>query len=399
MGGITNEELLRKAAILLDSLAAGGKLNPKQSNRFIDYVIEETILKDNARIERFTNESLQIDKIGVGRRVMVPHNEAQDPGIRRGVSTSQVTLTPKAVMVPFEIGDLFKQRNIEGENVSDHVVKMMAKAFANNWEELYINGDTVGAAILESDYMDGGDSSRYRKDSLMALFDGWFRLADGGNLFDAEGANVGLSVFGGMIRKMPTKFRRNKKDLRFFISSDLASLYFEKLATRSTPLGDAAAGGSAHAPFGIPLVEVPLLDLLPPIVQHVTLNGTTAAALRYGPISSVVVTKSTLDTAPEDAYTETTDYVVDYTAGTVARSGGGSAIGDGETVKVTFKANPQIVLTHYQNFISAINTAISIEKDRAIYKKVDQYAIHASIACEFEEDEALVKGINIGSSI
>ena len=398
MGGIANEELLRKAAILLDALASSGKLNTKQANRFIDYVIEETILKDNARIERFRNESLDIDKIGVGARVMVPHTEATDPGIRRGVSTSKVTLTPKAVMVPFEIGDLFKERSIE-ENVQDHVVKMMAKQFANNWEELFINGDTNGHAILESNYVDGGDTARYRKDSLMALFDGWFRLADGGNSFDAQGANVGLSVFGGMVRKMPTKFRRNKRDLRFFISPDLASLYFEKLASRSTALGDAAAGGSAHAPLGIPLVEVPLLDLLPPVVQHVTLTGTTAAALRFGPITSVIVTTSTLDTTPEDAYTETTDYVVDYTLGTIVRSGGGSAITSGQVVKVTYKANPQIVLTHQQNYIAGINTAISIEKDRAIYKKVDQYAIHASIACEFEEDTALVKGINIGSSI
>jgi len=68
-------------------------------------------------------------------------------------------------------------------------------------------------------------------------------------------------------------------------------------------------------------------------------------------------------------------------------------------VKVTYKANPQIVLTHWQNFIVGINTAISIEKDRRIFARLDQYAIHASVACEFEEDTALVKGINIGSSV
>jgi len=397
MGGISNEELLRKAAILLDTLATSGKLNPKQADRFIDYVVDETILKNNARIERFRNEALDIDKIGVGARVMVPFTEATDPGVRIGVTTSKVTLTPKAVMVPFEIGDLFKERSIE-ENVADHVVKMMAKAFANNWEELYINGDTNGHAILESNYPGGADATRYRKDSLMALFDGWFRLADGGNSFDAQGANIGISVFGGMVRKMPTKFRRNKRDLRFFISPDLASLYYEKLASRSTALGDATAGGAPHAPLGIPLVEVPLLDLLPPVVEHVVLTGTAATALRYGPISSVVVTTSTLGATPEDAYTEDTDYVVDYTAGTIARAGG-STIGSGATVKVTYKANPQIVLTHYMNYISAINTSISIERDRRIFARLDQYAIHASVACEFEEDTALVKGINIGSSI
>jgi len=398
MAGISNEELVRKSMILLDSLVISGKLNPKQADKFIDYVIDETTLQNNARIERFRNETLEIDKLSIGRRAALPHTEAQDPGVRRGVTASKVTLTPKAVMVPIEIGDLFKERSIE-ENVDEHVIRMFSKQFGNDLEELYINGDTVGAAALESDYIDGGDTSKYRKDSYLALSDGWIRLADSGNVYDAEGANIGLTVLGNMLRAMPTKFRRNKRDLRFFMSSDLAQLYIEKLATRATPLGDASAEGAAHTPFGVKIVEVPLWDFLPRITQHVVLNGTVAASLRYAPIASVIVTTSTLNTTPESAYTETTDYVVDYTNGTVARSGGGSAIGDGDTVKVTYDSNPQIILTHYLNYIVGINTSIAIERDRSIYKRTDQYAIHASVAVEFEEDTALVKGINVGQSI
>ena len=65
---------------------AGGKLNPAQSDKFIDYVIDETVLKDNARIVRFRNEPLDIDKIGVGKRVAVAKAEASDPGVRRGIT-------------------------------------------------------------------------------------------------------------------------------------------------------------------------------------------------------------------------------------------------------------------------------------------------------------------------
>lgn len=399
MGNISNEELMRKAQMLLDTFATDGKLNPKQADKFIDYVIKETILADNARVHRFTNETMDIDKLNIGRRVAVPHVEATDPGIRRGVTASKVSLTPKAIMVPFEMSDLFQTRSIEGTDVRDHVVQMMAKQFANDLEELYINGDSVGPAILESDYVAGGDSARYRLDSYLALFNGWIRDGDSGNVYDAGGANIGLSVLGAMIRQMPTKFRRNKNDLRFFMSSDLAQLYYEKLSTRSTPLGDMTASGGSHKPYGVQIVEVPLLDFLPPVVQHVTLTGTTAAALRYAPVSSVIVSQSTLSTTPETPYIETTDYVVDYTLGTIVRSGGGSAISSGQVVKVTFASNPQVILTHWNNFIIGLNTEISINKDFDIFKRVEQFAIHTSVDCQVEEDTALVKGINIGQSI
>ena len=41
MAGISNEELVQKAVIVADDLASFGKLNPAQSDKFIDYVIEE----------------------------------------------------------------------------------------------------------------------------------------------------------------------------------------------------------------------------------------------------------------------------------------------------------------------------------------------------------------------
>jgi hypothetical protein len=395
---MTNEELVQKAIITTDSLASAGKLNPAQADKFIDYVVDESVLKNNARIVRFREDSMDIDKIGIGQRMAFPKTEAQDPGLRRGVSLSKISLQPKTLILPFEISDEFKEINIEGENVEDTIIRMMARQLANDMEELYIHGDTLGHAILESDYKDGGSTTKYVKDKYLAMFNGWGRLADSGHQFDADSANVGLSVFGSMLRQLPTKFRRNRSALRFFLSPDLAQLYIEKLATRATSLGDSAAGGAAHAPYGVPLVEVPLLQFLPQVVQHIVLSGTTASALRYNPVSSVVVSKSTLLDTAESAYSSSTDYLLDATAGTVARRGG-STIGDGDTVKVTYAANPQIILTHFQNFIIGIGRDIRIEKDRDIYKGVNQYAITAKIAVQLEETDAVVKGSNVGQGV
>ena len=397
--GIPNEELIAKAVVTTDALAASGKLNSAQSDKFIDFVIDETVLKDNARVIKFRNESLDIDKIGIGKRAAFPKAEAQDPGLRRGITTSKVTLTPREIIVPFEIGDLFKEVNIEGDGAEDHIIKLMATQLANDLEELYIVGDLLGPAILEGDFKDGGSLTEFVKDSYLALQDGWSRLADASNIVDAEGANIGLTIFGQMLRAMPTKFRRNKNNLRYFLSPDLWQLYLEKIATRATKLGDDAAGGASHGPFGVRAVEVPLWDFTPQVVEHITLNGTTQVALRFKPVSGVVVTTSTLDKTPEAAFVGGgVDYTVDTAAGLINREAAG-AIGDGDTVKVTYSANPQILLTHMNNFIVGIGRDITIEKDRDIFKGVNQYAITVKVAVEFEELTAIVKAKNVGTGI
>ncbi len=398
MANISNEELVRKAVITADTLASSGKLNPAQSDRFIDYIIDETALKNNARVIRFRNESLDIDKIGIGTRLAMPKAEARDPGLRRGVSTSKITLTPSEIMVPFEIGDTFREINIEGESIEDHIIQMMATQTANDIEELYISGDTLGPAVLEGDIVDGGSSTQYIKDSYLALQNGWQKLANSGHIVDAEGANIGLSIFSKALRSMPTKYRRRKADLRWSMSPDLAQIYFEKLATRATSLGDAAAGGAAHGPFGIPIVEVPLWDFLPKVVEHIVLNGTTAVALLNKPVTNVVVTPITLSGTPITPYVVSVDYTLDATNGTVARIGGG-AIGDGDTVKVTYQSNPQLMLTHMSNFVVGIGRDIRIEKDRDIYKGVNQYAISAKVSVQIEEVDALVKVRNVGQGV
>jgi hypothetical protein len=396
---MSNEELIQKASTIISTdLAGGGKLNPVQSDRFIDYVVDETVLKEHARVVKFRPEQMEIDKIGVGRRVAFPKAEATDPGIRRGITTGKVVLQPREVCVPFELSDIIKEINIEGDNLEDTIVKLMARQFANDLEELYILGDTTGPAIIEDEYKGSGSTTQYVKDGYLALQDGWQRLADGANLVDAEGANIGLSIFSAMLRAMPTKFRRDKSRLRFYMSPDLAQLYLEKLATRATMIGDEAVKGSPARPFGVPIVEVPLWDLTPKVVEHLTLTATDVIPMRYAPVQDVVVLPDTLADTATTPFVEDTDYSIDYTNGTITRIGTG-AIGAGDTVKVTYNANPQILLTHQMNWIVGIGRDIRIERDRNIYKGVNEYNITAKVSVEFEELTAIVKAKNVGQAI
>lgn len=400
MPEVTNEELVAKAVATTNDIATSGKLNPAQADKFIDYVIDITGLKNQARVVRFRNEQLDIDKMSVGKRVAMPAVEAVAPGIRRGITTSKVSLLPKETIVPFEISDSFREVNLEGESVEDHVIKMMATQYANDLETLYIGGDVNVPAAIEGDIVDGGSTTLFVRDAYLAMFDGWLKMGRSANIFDAGGANIGSSTFSRMLNALPAKFKRIKRDLRFFTSIELEQLMREKLSTRATSKGDSSLQDDEPiSMFGVPVMPFPLFPFKPIITENIVLTGTTPTALLHAPISSVVaVLPITLDNTPTAAFSGATDYVADLTNGTIARVGG-STIGSGNTVKVQYAANPQIVLTHKNNLIIGIGRDIRIEKDRDIFKRVNQYAITSKVAVQYEELTAIVLGKNIGAGV
>lgn len=405
--GLSNDQIIRtliqKGIITASDLSAGGKLNPVQSDKFIDYVVDLTGLRQMSRVVRFRNEQMDIDKIGIGRRMTVPANEAQDPGVRRGVTPSKVTLQPVEVMTPLELSDTFAEINIEGGNVEDHIVRMMATQMGNDIEEMFITGDTLGPAALESNLIDGGDAARYIKDTFLALMNGWLRKADSSHLVNISGAAISANVFSKMLNALPIKFRRQRNRLKFLVSPDLEQLFRERLSTRATNIGDQALTDAGNIRvFGVELVPVALMPFTPTIVEHLTFSGSgTTVSTRYAPLvsGSLVITPSSLAKVPTSPYAVTTDYTIDYTTGVITHAGGGSSIGNTATVKVTYQAGPQILLTHMDNLITAIGRDIRIEKDRDIFARLNQWAITTKVDAQFEEVDAVVKAYNIGSTL
>lgn len=395
---MTNEELVQKAITAAEDLVAGGKLNDAQSDMFIDYVIDTTELRGSVRTVRFRNENLNIDKIGVGQRVTVPKEEARDPGVRFGISTSKVVLTPVELMTPFEISDNFGEHSIEGEDVEDTVVRIMSTQAAIDYEELMINGDVLGPAQLEADLLpEGGSTTQYVKDTFLAKFNGWLRLLDSGNIYDAAGANISTKVFSGMIKKMPIKFRRTRRNLRFLMAMDLEQNWREKVSSRATAQGDRALTSTDRIPvFGVPMVPVPLLEAEPMVVEHFTLSHPQTATLRYENVSNVVVSRQALGKTPETPYQLTTDYTVDAAAGTVSTALGGAFDPGPTDVKITYRSESQMMLCDMNNLIMGIGRDVRMEQDRDIFKSVNQFAITTKIAVQVEEVTATVKGINIG---
>lgn len=391
---MTNKELMERAAITTAQIATAGKLNPQQSRKFIDYVYDLSVLKTLVRLERFTPDSLEIDKIGVGNRVAVPKAEATDPMVRRMLSTSKVVLRPVDIMVPFEIGDRFRRFNLEGEDVEDTVIRMMADSLANNLDELWLGGLTAGIARLENDIFDDGSTTQYVLDSYLKLFNGFLKLAESGHVVDAANTAISAAIFNKALMAMPVKFKRARNMLKYMLSPDHEQDYREAVSGRTTPLGDNALQSENNlTPFGIELMPIALLERNPLYAEDSTANsdGTSATALQHKPISDLSLVPTTIGQQPINAYTEGAgnDYTENLTDGEWTRLGG-SSITASQVVRASYRTGGKMLLTNPKNLILGIGMDVKIERARNIFKGVNEYAITVSVACEIENTDAVV---------
>ncbi len=393
-----NREFLKRAEIMVGDIAAVGKLSVEQTNKFIDYIFDLSVWKGLCRQVRFASDQYYINKIGIGNRVAWPAQEGVDPGFRRGVSTSRVTLTPKDIVVPFEISDRFVRYNIEGDSVENHVIRMMATQLANDIDILFTDGNTVGPGRIETEIFDEGSATQYRLDRLLAQMDGFLKLGEGGSTYDASNAALSGSLFNKTLLQLPVKFRRNKKNLKFLLSPDHEQGYRELMSQRGTPLGDSALQSPQNlTPFGVDLIPVPNLEPNPLYVENSIANndGTTPTSLTYAPHDNLALLPTTLgdNLATKFVVGGGNDYSEVEASGTWTRLAGN--IGSLDTVKATYNTKGKMLLTDPMNLIYAIGLEIFIEKDRNIMRRMNEYAIHTSIACEIENVDAVAMLYNI----
>jgi hypothetical protein len=136
----------------------------------------------------------------------------------------------------------------------------MATQAGNDIEDVVLNGDTA-----------------LTSDNLYKSFNGVVKKAKtSGRVVDAAGAAVSRAVFNSALKAMPRKYKQRRGDLRFLAGSNLIQdfLFANSIGTNNTipqdiassvirgavaPLGG-PAGYVAPFAFGIPIIEVPLLN-------------------------------------------------------------------------------------------------------------------------------------------
>jgi hypothetical protein len=237
----------------------GGLLNPEQSARFLDYMFDATVIGKVARTVRMKSDTTEIDRIGVGEKLMKLATEADDTGSNAAVTFSKISLTTKKLRLDWELSTESLEDNIEGPDLEDHIARMMATQAGNDIEDVILNGNTS----LSSD-------------ALYKAFDGVVKKSKAnGHVVDAGGDAVSRAVFNSALKALPRKYKQRRTDLRFLAGSNLIQdfLYANSIGTNQTIPQDIAssiirgdvqplsgpAGYVAPYAFGIPIVEVPLL--------------------------------------------------------------------------------------------------------------------------------------------
>jgi hypothetical protein len=205
--------------------AGSGILRPEQARRFIDYVWDATVLAQDGRRVTMRANTMELEKVNVGERVIRAAAQAVGDYTNAGATFSKVELTTKKIRLDWEVSAEGLEDNIEGAALEDHLVRLMTNAFANDIEDLAINGTG-----------DSGDGS------FLGIMEGFVNKVktDG----DAHESVVTVAnnawtteVMQNIILAMPRKYRAIKNNLKFYAGTDA----FQGIVKNNGTLADAIA--------------------------------------------------------------------------------------------------------------------------------------------------------------
>jgi len=158
----TNRQLLSKRQqiekmVSLPSIV----LAAEEADRFIDYIVDESVLKNNARVVKMKKETKNVRALGLGdKRFLYPGATFSSSDYLKTLSTHKIPLVSKKMRGCVAIYDDDLEDNIEGDAFADHIMRMVAGRIGNEMEEIFWIGDTGGL---------GG----FGPNDTRGLFDGW----------------------------------------------------------------------------------------------------------------------------------------------------------------------------------------------------------------------------------
>jgi HK97 family phage major capsid protein len=201
----------------------GGILAPEQARRFIDYVWDGTVLaKDGRRVTMRAN-TIELEKVNVGERVIRAAAQADPAFTNAGATFTKVELTTKKIRLDWEVSTEALEDNIEGGALEDHLVRLMTNAFANDIEDLAINGDGSTGAFLSimEGFVHKATTTGDAHESVVTVAD---------NAWTTD-------VMQNIILAMPRKYRALKNNLKFYAGTDA----FQGIVKNNGTLADAIA--------------------------------------------------------------------------------------------------------------------------------------------------------------
>jgi HK97 family phage major capsid protein len=251
IGGVTAPGLDSLGVVGDSSDNESGILNPEQSRQFIEYIFEQQVLaRDGRRVTMRTNTA-ELEKLNVGERVIRAAAQADATFANAAVTFTKVEVTTKKIRLDWEVSSEALEDNIEGAGLEDHLVRTMTRAFANDLEDLAINGTGSGT------------------NAFLNILQGFVAKETTGN-----SATYGTDVesLQGLVLAMPRKFRAARSGMKFYADTETVANIINGLGSSGNlpseriveRVIDGQAPQTLGAPIqyrvlGIPLLEVPLM--------------------------------------------------------------------------------------------------------------------------------------------
>ena len=389
---LKNKELINKSTLTKGMFPVDIDFTPEEADQFIDYIIDESELMNNAKVVRMNKPTKNIRTIGIVDKVLWPDVIFDSTKYLKSTAAHKDILATKKARGAVRIHDDDLEDNIEGEAFVDHLMRMVTVQIAHDLDGAYWGGKAVPNGITPLD-LDG-------------LWDGWRHrvftqvnsVTGGATILDARSTDFALHTggyiseqnsaapynwefkFAKMIKVMPSKYKKlvgGLSGLRFFTSDQIEQDYIDSLAARSGLLGDKAILGEGPLHYGkVKIVPCPLMNIDEPVA--VSGGGDTVLA------ANVLAGATTIEVAANTNFTQgdtiwfhksTTglEYkeetvvvsVINGTTFTLATALKWShSTAEGEAVTEATLDGADCMLTHKDNLVIGIQRDIKMESQR-----------------------------------
>jgi len=389
---VNKSSVITSSSFTQSSFTQSAALSREEADRFIDYVVDQSFLKNNARIERMNAPTKTIAKVGIGQKILKPAKSAIDPGNTVSIVSEHLTLETKEIIAIAEISDDSLEDNIEGDAFVDHLMRMIASQAANELDLMCMYGNRIPQPNEATD--------------IMQLVNGWFTIArEHGHVLNARdiglfGDNKGYidpPKLSKVVKTLPNKYRGNKGNLRILVADDIYQDYNDYLGARAVSTADPYLLGVGRLTYSnIPISAVSLL----PVDRPVVVVGGVDTKLTNAPSASSDTIQVADTSGIEEGQTLALGLGTGYEEVVTVASVNGNTITlqnglyyphkNGDTVKQITPNGSDLLLTDYRNLIFGIQRDIKWETERHARRRSTSFVMTLRVDTQVENPDALV---------
>jgi len=277
------QQLMQKSVVDSNSLP-NSVLSRQQADRFIDLVVDESVLMKEVRVVRIDHQKGEVNKLDLGGIVTEGAHTTYQASTHTP-SERIMTYDTEKYRSAFDLKTDFTEDNIEKGGIRDRLLSMFTKQISNNVEL---------AAISSDDSLPTGDAQT-AENNLYGVNNGFQKILEtivpSAQVIDAGGAAPSKRLYYDMKRQVPSRYRAALPDYIWICPSGPADKWSLDVSDRETGMGDAAMGFNnlksrrQAGPWGIPMLEVPLM---PEDLSYGTLGAVDGSQIWLTPTQNLV---------------------------------------------------------------------------------------------------------------